>query len=183
MKKIRLSHTLLSLWERGDVDGAVATYFHLDRPTTTAMDDGKEIHEQIAEHVQTYNTFPEWFFNHPLKIPETEKEVVVSYNELFDLKGYFDCYESTDEILFEYKTGVQDSLTWARSYQIPLYFLIAELAGIPIKTAYLIHHNQHTKTTDFVIVHNTPDKVEKARNFIDSLGPDIYNYFEQEGLL
>lgn len=183
MKKLRLSHTLLSLWEKGDIDAVVDAYFHVDRPSTKQMDDGKKIHEEIASHIQTYNTFPEWFFTYPLKMPECEKEVVVSYNELFDLKGYFDCYDCVDETLFEYKTGVQDSLAWARTYQIPMYFLIAEIAKIPVEKALLIRHDQYIKDTDFVIVHNTPNKILRARNFIDSLGPEIYQYFEDNGLL
>lgn len=173
----------MSLWERGMVDDAVSAYFHMDKTTTKQMEDGKKLHELIATHIQAYNSFPDFFFKYPLKIPEVEKEVVVSYNELFDLKAFFDCYDGTQELLFEYKTGVQDSLTWARTYQIPLYFLIAELAGIKVSSAFLVRHNQYKKETDFVIVHNTPDKVEMARNYVDSIGPEIYAYFKQEGFI
>ena len=183
MKKIRLSHTLLSLWERGDYNAAVETYFHLDREITPQMKDGRRIHEEIADHIQKYNIFPEWFFDHRLHVPEVEKELVVPYNEWFDLKCFIDCYDSVPQDIFEYKTGVSDSLTWARTYQLPLYFLISELAGMHVNRGFLIHHNQYKKETDFVIVHNTEGKRDKARNFIDSVGPEIYTFFEKEGLV
>ena len=51
MKKIRLSFTLLSLWDRGDVDGAVDTYFHLDHFVTPAMINGRKVHEQIEQEI------------------------------------------------------------------------------------------------------------------------------------
>lgn len=180
---MRLSYTLLYLWDRGLVDDAVSTYFHLDKETTPQMEAGKKLHEEIAEHVTMYNTFPDWFANHELKMPETEKEVIVEYNEMFDLKCYMDLYDSVTNTLFEYKSGVSDSLSWARTWQIPIYFLIAELANIKVDSAYLIHHDQYKKETDWCVVHNNKTKRDMARNIIDSLGPDIYYYFEKEGLL
>lgn len=181
MNKIRLSYTLLSLWERGDIEGAVDTYFHLDRPTTEAMENGKKVHKEIEEHINKYNAFPEWFFNYELKLPETEKIVVANYNELFDLKGIFDCLDVVDKTLFEFKTGNSDSLEWARTWQLPLYFLLAELNKIDIEKAILIRNNG--KESDFVVVHNSKRLRDKARNIIDSIGPDIYEYFTKEGLI
>jgi hypothetical protein len=181
MKKIRLSHTLMSLWERGDYSDAVSTYFHLDRPITQPMRDGRRIHEEIEDHINKTGQFPEWFFNYPLVDPEAEKVVTVSYNELFDVKGLFDCIDG--KTMFEFKTGRSDSLTWARTYQIPLYFLIAELAGIDVDKCFLIRWNQYEKKRDFCIVHNSEAIREKARNFVDSVGPEIHRYFEQEGLI
>lgn len=181
MNKLRLSYTLLSLWYRGDVDAAVQTYFHMERPITEQMEEGKEIHNQIAEHIEKKGQFPDWFFPVELENPEPEKEVVVSYNEYFDLKCYMDCLDNG--ILYEYKTGVTDSLEWARSDQLPLYFLIAELGGLTVVSGYLIHYNQYLKEVDFAIVHNTQSKRDRARELIDSAGPEIYEYFVTEGLI
>ena len=116
-----------------------------------------------------------------LMIPEAEKKVVTQYNELFDLSAVFDCIDSPN--LFEFKTGVQPAIQWARKDQIPLYFLAAELEGIEIDKAYIIHYNQHSDTKDFVVIWNTPDKVEKAKNIIDSYAPEIHAFFQREGLL
>lgn len=181
MKKIRLSYSLLSLWERGDINGAIDTYFHIDRPSTEAMDNGKRVHKEIEEHIKVYNAFPDWFFNYPLKLPETEKEVVVSYNELFDIKGVFDCVDTVSGTLFEFKTGNSDSLEWARTWQLPIYFLLAELNKMDIEKALLIRHNG--KQSDYCVVHNSQRLRDKARNIIDSIGPEIHDYFTKEGLI
>jgi hypothetical protein len=166
----------------GDYQGAVDLYFHADKPTSRQMQDGKDIHEQIANHIKETNNLPTFLnFNYTLMIPEPEKSVVVTYNELCDLKAVFDCLD--EPTLFEWKTGVSDSLEWARTFQIPMYFLIAELAKIKIDKAYLVRYNQYTKESDYSIVHNTPKQIEEARNVIDSVVYPIHKYFSEVGYI
>ena len=183
IKKIRLSWTLLNLWDRGDIDRAVQAYFHIGGSITPQMKEGKELHEKIAKYIDAHKAFPEWFFNYDLKSPETEKEVIVSYNKYFNLKGFFDCYDSATKTLFEFKTGKTDSLTWARSGQVPLYFLLGELAGLEIERAILIRYNQYIKETDFCIIHNSKKLRDGARNLIDSVGIEIHSFFLDNNLL
>ena len=181
LKKLRLSYSLISLWERGDIQGAVDTYFHIDRGSNEAMDNGKKVHKEIEEHINTHNSFPNWFFNYDLNIPETEKEVIVSYNELFDIKGVFDCLDVLNRTLFEFKTGNSDSLEWARTWQIPIYFLIAEIDKIDIDKAILIRNNG--TESDFCVIHNSQRLRDEARNVIDSTGYNIWKYFDDQGLI
>jgi hypothetical protein len=144
------------------------------------MTHGLETHKKIEEHINKTNTFPEWFFNYPLTLPETEKQVVVSYNEMFDLKGVFDCFDSVDKTIFEFKTGGADSLEWARTWQLPIYFLIAQIGGLDVSKAILIRNNG---VSDFCVVHNSKRLRDRASNIIDSLGYEIREYFLNEGLL
>jgi len=181
MKKLRLSYSLLNTWDRGDVDGAVATYLHLARPTSRQINEGREIHEKIQKHIDTEGEFPDWFFNWKLGSPETEKELVVNYNEMFDLKCYIDCYD--EGVVFEHKTGVSDSLTWTRTWQLPITFLICELAGVECNLGILVHYNQYNEKTDYTVMHNSKIQRDYARNIIDSTGPEIREYFLQKGLI
>ena len=183
IKKLRLSWSLCNLWHRGEIDNAVQAYFHIDRPITRQMKEGKELHDKVGQYIQRHTAFPKWFFDYKLETPESEKEVVVSYNEYFDLKGYFDCYDSTTKTLFEFKTGKTDSLTWSRSWQIPIYFLLGELKGLEIQSAFLIRYNQYIKETDFCIVHNSKELRDSARNFIDSNAVEIREFFLINGLI
>ena len=181
MKKMRLSNSLIQSWMRGNPDEVIATYFHLDRPKSQALIDGIRIHEEIEEHINKYNSFPDYLFDGALSMPECEKKIIVPYNEMFDLSGVFDCIDG--KTLYEFKTGVQSSLTWIGKDQIPLYFLIAELAQMDLDKVYLLHYNQHTGEKDFAMMWNSPELVEKGRNIVDSYGPEIYAFFESEGLL
>lgn len=181
MKKLRLSYSLLSYWDRGDIQGAVNCYFHVNNIGNAAMENGKRVHEELADHITKYNSFPEWFFNYPIQLPECEKAVTVPFNEMIDLKGVFDCLDLASSTLFEFKTGTSDSLSWARTWQIPLYFLIAEIAKIEIEKAILIRNDG--KKSDFVVVHNTQRLRDRARNIVESLSPEIWEYFNNEGLI
>ena len=165
----------------GDTDRAVRTYFHLDTQPTRQMIDGREIHEEIAEHIKKTGQFPEWFFNYSLLNPEPEKEVVVSYNDIFDLKCIIDCLDTP--LMFEYKTGVTDSLGWTRTDQLPFYFLVCELADIKVDSAFLIRYNQYIKKSDYAVVHNHKGLRDHARELIDSVGTEIYSFFESEGFI
>lgn len=150
-------------------------------PSNKAMDSGREIHESIRQHVATTGKLPSYLFSQELHKPEPEKEIIVPYNEQFDLKVIIDCLDTPTG--YEWKTGVSDALTWARTAQIPLYMLACELAGIPVEKFYLVRWNQHNKTRDWAMVWNTPDKIETARNWIDSIAPEIFEYFNANGLI
>lgn len=183
--KLRLSYSLLSQWAKGDVDGAIQTYFHIDRKVNKYMADGRRIHKEIQNSIVANNNFPEWFYDirtfGEFKSPENEKEIIVSYNDLFDIKILIDTYD--DGVGFEYKTGVYDSLTWSRAAQIPMYFLVCKIAGIPIDKFYLMRWNQYTKEKDFVIIWNSEKLHDYARNYIDSYSTEIYEHFLNEGLI
>lgn len=182
MRRIRLSFSLLSLWKQGKIDQAVESYFHIPSSfQTPAMDAGLAIHQEIAEHVKTHNSFPNYLPCFSLNSPITEKKVVTKFNDLFELSGQFDLIDG--ETLYEYKTGVTDSMEWAQSGQLSFYFYLCSLVGLPVKTGILIHYNQHLKEHDFTIVHNGPGHIESAINEIETIGPEIHHYFTEQGLV
>lgn len=182
MKRIRLSHSLIQAFERGNMQEVIDCYFHLNKKSNPAMDAGRALHAEIAESITNYNSLPDYMdFKATFLTPKTEHEVTVPYNEICDIKGVFDCLDEPN--LYEWKTGVSDSLEWARTGQIPLYFLICELAGIDVNLAYLVRHNQHAHETDYAIIHNSQKLRDKARNVVDSVAWDIHQYFLDQGLL
>ena len=116
-----------------------------------------------------------------LKNPVPDHEVIVSYNELFDLKGIYDCLD--EDTVHEFKTGVMTSSEYANADQIPFYFLLDELTEGRLNQAYLIHYNQYLKKNDFVKIWKSNRLIEKARNLIESIGPEIWMFFNQQGLI
>lgn len=156
-------------------------YFHVGGMSTPQIEYGIKFHQDMADHIEKYNSFPDWFFGKDLKLPHCEKEVVVDYNELFSIKAVFDCWDIPN--LYEFKTGKQPSSDWCRTFQLPLYFLVADLAGIEVDRAFVIRYDQYHDNTDYSVVYNSKRKLEEARNLIDSAGPEIYTFFEEQGLL
>ena len=180
-KKIRLSFSLLNLWSMGKTDQAVSTYFHLDTQKSPQMIAGSEFHKKMSRYILKNKAFPEWFSRLKLTNPVPDREIIVKYNEMFDLKSLYDCLDVGD--LHEFKTGISDSLDYAGELQIPFYFLTAKIASIPIEKAYITHYNQYEKTSDFTIIWNSERMIEKAVNLIQTLGPEIYEFFLKEGLI
>ena len=179
--KLRLSYSLIYQWSRGEVDKAIQTYFHMQQEDNKYMNDGRKIHKEIQDHIMSKKKMPDWFFRYRFDNPEVEKSVIVPYNDLFDIKILLDTYDSGTG--FEYKTGNNDSLVWSRTAQIPIYFLVCNLAKIPLEKVYLMRWNQYNNTKDFVMIWNTKSAEEHARNWIDSYGTEIYEHFKSEGLI
>lgn len=179
--KLRLSYSLLQTWQRGETDRAIAMYHRLMTPSTPQMEEGKEIHREISQHILTFKRLPDYMPQIQLKNPVPDHEVIVSYNELFDLKGIYDCLD--EDTVHEFKTGVMTSSEYANADQIPFYFLLDELTEGRLNQAYLIHYNQYLKKNDFVKIWKSNRLIEKARNLIESIGPEIWMFFNQQGLI
>lgn len=179
--KLRISYSLLSAWERGRPDEVVNTYFHINNVKTPQLEYGEKFHEDMKDHITKMNSFPDWFFDFKLTVPEPEKKIIVPYNELFDISAQLDLIDMGT--IYEYKTGVQSSGDWSRKNQLDIYFLACELAKIKVDKAFLLHWNQYDKSKDYTLIWNSPKKVENARNWIDSVAPEIHSFFHAQGLI
>lgn len=173
--KLRVSYSLLTLWNNGRWEDAVKMYLHQKTPKTQAMKDGLRLHIEWGKEIKKTNLLKLENSKFEFKKPALEKKVVVSYSDRYDISGTFDCLDG--DLLWEFKSGVANSLQYVNNNQLPLYFLIAELAGIKIKKANLIHYNQHISKVDTAILWNSPRVIKEAKNFIDSLAPEIEAHF------
>ena len=184
-KKFRLSHSLLNLWASGETDRAIETYFRINQSQDPKMMEGRRLHEEWATKINKDKTLTLGLTTLTFTAPITEfggnGELNKPYNDLWDIGGRFDCIDSP--VLYEFKSGVKNGLDYAGEYQLPFYFLLAELAEIKIERAILLHYNQYLHKSDLVIVHNSREQVNKARNWVDSLAPDIFKYFTDTGLI
>jgi len=121
--------------------------------------------------------------------PKTQVKLEVDYLDRFQLVGVMDALdliqegEDGDKILYEFKTGTTSSLEYADGHQIKMYFFIAGLKGIPIKTSRVIRYNQYKDEADITIFHNTETQRLDAENYIQTLGSEIYFEFEKQGII
>jgi hypothetical protein len=182
MNKLRVSYTMLAAAEKGLWQEVSDMLFKVQRPVTKAMEEGREIHKEIEDYITKYNMFPEWLFQGAILLPKTEEKVVVEFNDQFDVSGVFDCVDEADHTLYEFKTGTQNSVDWSRTHQIPMYFMLLEHLKRPVEKAILIHWNQHTKKKDWVVIHNSPAQIEKAKNYVETYGGEILAHLQREGL-
>lgn len=181
--KIRLSYSLLNMWDRGEVDKAIESYFRIEREEfieNKYLVRGKNFHNYVEKYIKSNKKFPKEIGSFELLNPKPEKVVTVNYNKYFDLKIIIDCLDGSN--IYEYKTGSRGSLYWTTTMQLPMYFFVCDVAGIKIDKAFLVHRNTETKETDWTMLWNTK-KYEGVTNYIDTIGSDIYQNFKSMGLI
>lgn len=181
-KRLRASFSLLQAWEKNDIDGAISLYKHEKTFTNAGMDLGRKWHKKWEAEINKNKSVTIGKTTFEFKNPKCEFKKYVPYADYCDLSVVLDCIDGLN--LYEWKTGASTgSLEYATKEQIPIYFLACELLKLPVKTAYVVHYNQEIKEADITIVHNTPFKRALARNYIDSLAPELYMEFEKRNLL
>lgn len=175
MTKLRLSFTLLTLWNNGRWTDAVKMYRHEPTEKSQAMIEGLAMHEKWEREINKSKRLKLKGHSFNFTNPQCERKMVVGYNDRWDLSGTFDVLDGGT--IYEFKSGKMNSLEYVNGYQLPFYFLIAKRANIPVEKAILVHYNQHIDKYDTSMLWNSTKQIEKAENFIDSLAPEIETYF------
>ena len=179
--KLRLSYSLLNAWSRGKTDEAVSLYLREDLPSSPALLYGKDFHKKVQKIIDKKKEITLANTHFKFNKPETEKKIIVNYSDLFDLKVIIDCIDTPE--IYDWKSGVVNSLEYSNSYQFPLYFLACNLTGINVERGFMVHYNQYEKKADFTIIWNGQTQIERATNYIETLAPEIYEYFNKHGVL
>jgi hypothetical protein len=181
--RLRLSYTLLNLWRQGRFDDALIYYFKMARVVSPAMEAGLKFDEYLNNYILEHDSYPIEWGGDKLTEPQVQVKWEYEYSEHFDLVGVLDAWDGTT--IYENKTGSsKDSADYANDFQIPIYFILAKAKGVAIDKAIIKHYNQHLSENQFdqSIVYNTPKEIERGRNFIETIGGEIYHYFEENNL-
>lgn len=181
MDKVRVSYTLLKLWQQGRIDDAIIYYFKMAKMTNKYMEEGIKWDKLVNESVTAHNALPIEFGGDKLQSPTAQVKWVAEYNEQFDLVGVADVIDG--KTLYEIKTGSsKDSADYSIDFQIGMYLVLARLKEVEIEKAMILHYDQNAKTLDKTLIWNSKEERARANNYIDSIAPDIYEYFKQNKL-
>ena len=177
--KLRVSYTLLSLWRGGQYEKAVQFYLKKLQITSKAMEEGKKWDKFVGDYSMKNMKLPDEFGGDDLINPQVQLKIEVPFNEMCDVVGIFDVL--TDDTLYEIKTGnAKDSADYAQDFQVSMYLMLLEEK---VDKAYIVHYDQYRQEHDRSLVWNTEQERERGRNFVESLAPEIFSYFEKEGIL
>lgn len=180
-KTLRLSYTLLNLWESNQINEAIAYYQHKSTLFTEAIQDGR-IYDQVwQEEIDTKKELHIGRTVIKFKAPKTQVKVEVDWLDRFQIVGVYDILDL--DVLYELKSGVTSSLEYSDSPQVKMYFFIAGLKGIPIKTSRIIRYNQYKDEADITIFHNSKQQIEEAENYCQTLGGEIWEHFNKIGII
>ena len=169
------------MWRQGRYEDAINYYFKLATITNKAMEDGKRWDAYVNEFAVANKQMPPEFGDTPLTSPRAQEKLFIEYNDQFDLVGVPDVLD--DPVLYEIKTGSsKDSADYANDFQISLYFLLCDTHYPSVDRAYIKHYNQYSEVLDETLIWKTDRELARARNFIDSIGPDLILYWDKYNL-
>jgi hypothetical protein len=176
--KIRASYSFLHEWRQGHINQALLQYFHVPTPTPYNYINGKKWDTYATDYIAKHSTLPPEWGGTVLDDPVPQLKTLVPYNELSTITGVYDVYEKKG-VITELKSGHSyNARQYANTMQIPLYFLIAHLAKIPVEKLIVKRYNPKTDKCDSVIIYPSDRMLRKASNYLDSMIPEIYQYFE-----
>lgn len=182
MNKIRLSYSLLSYWKQGRHEDVFDTYLRLNTHTTPAMKRGIEFDEMVKVYAKTYKSLPPELGGVKLTNPQPALKIVQPYNDMFDLSAEIDVYDSPT--IYEIKNSTaRDSGDYANDFQVSMYFLLCDLAGLESRSAVIFRYDPTKKEFDTSIVHKSDRRLKDIKNIIDECGVPIYKYLEDRGVV
>ena len=180
MNKLRVSFSILKLWQQGRIEDCVNSYFKLKQLTNPYMEEGKKWDTKVNEHVLKNSCLPQEFGGETLKLPKVQEKWEMDF-EGYTLVGVPDIVD--EPTLLEIKTGgSKDSGDYAMDFQIGIYLLLGELLNKNLEKALILHYNQFTKELDRTLIWNTPFERERAKNYILTLSPEIMTFFTEKDL-
>ncbi|MCX7911142.1 MAG: CRISPR-associated protein Cas4 [Endomicrobia bacterium] len=172
--KIRLSYSILKLWEQSRLDDLTNLVLGKEIEKNTDMIRGDSFDKFVADYVGKEKTLPEDLGGLKLNNPVCQLKIEVPYNELADLVGVYDIYD--EPIIYEIKSSKNPSNEWLNDYQLDFYLLLAEMKGLKVEKAILYRHDYLNKTYDKAILYNNKRSIKEVKNRIDSLLPEIHQF-------
>ena len=190
MKKVRLSYSLLDKWMRGQKEEALNLYLHLSTFTNKAIERGREFDKMCEEYIIKNKALPNELGGETLINPMVKVKTILPYNEMFDLSYEMDMVDSP--YIYEFKCSqAQSSAEFADTLQIPFYFMVSQIAEDEpsvklfenIVGAWIYRFDPIYKTYDTTYIWKSESKILQVIKAIDTHGPEIYKFFENEVIL
>jgi len=181
MKRIRLSYSMLSAAKRGDFETVRNMFLRKEMPRTQEQIDGLEYHKRWEDTINKIKAVKIGLGEYIFNTPKCEQKLEVDYGDDFTLVGVLDVLDGSR--IYEFKTGTQDVFSYAASYQLPIYFLLAKLKGIEVNEGWIIHYNQYEERGEMAVVRNSPLAIDEASNYVDTLGGMVKSYLQNLKLI
>jgi hypothetical protein len=184
----RASFSVLRLWEVGKYEEACQLYFHIPREMSNYVKEGIKYHKEWNNETLENKALPKVFGGLVCTdlLPEEKLTAKLDGIDWLEVVGVIDCLVSYDKgdtwDIIEYKTGVTNSQSYARTKQIGVYAILAIMNGRVAKRGIVMHFNQYTGKSDTSYVWITPKIIEETINWIVTISAEMKKYIEDNDL-
>ena len=176
MNKLRLSHSIMSLWHKGEYADAIEAMKGNWRAPNQYMKAGIEFHEQWEKEIEATGKMPAVFGGGQMKDPKTEVKIVRDINDWLVVSGVIDAVDLPRG--FEWKTGRSNASSYANGFQHKVYKVLEPR----LKLMEFRAHNQYTGENTVELVHLTDKTFDDGLEWIITIACDIRATIEQMGL-
>lgn len=179
MNKLRLSYSLLRLWEQKRFDEVCAYVTKTgEQLTGDAIEQGNAWDQIVQESLKATNKLPKEFGGLELKNALCQEKRVIDI-EGFSLVAKPDVVTLEDNKLFEIKTGKFTSGEYSNTMQVPIYLMVFDT----VKSGTILHYDQAINEMDWFLIHKTDKLMEEAKNYVLKNGNEIKSYLEGQGII
>lgn len=179
MNKLRLSYTLLRLWEQGKKDDVCAYVTKTSEELTgDAIEQGKAWDQIVAESIKQTGKLPKEFGGLELKDAFCQEKKVIELED-FAIVAKPDIISFTGEDVYEIKTGKFTSGDYANTMQVPIYLFVFDTS----KKGIILHYDQAIDQMDWFMIHKTDQLMNEAKDYILKNGNEIKEYLTAQGVI
>lgn len=173
--KLRLSHSIMWLWHKGDYQDAIDAIHGKWREPNQYMIDGLKYHKEWEAEIKDTGKMPAIFGGLELKNPKTEIKIEKQILDWLTLVGVLDLLDLP--VGYDWKTGSGTAADSARGFQHKVYKVL-----VPEMTRFEYHaYNQYTNTKTVEICHLTQKTYDDGLEWIITIACDIRATLEQMG--
>lgn len=153
---------------------AIQMYFKMAELDTPAVRAGREFHEKWDKEIKETKCLPKLFGAKKLNNFESEKFASRELDKWLILNGKVDLYDIDEKTIYDWKTGVVGSESYANSKQSGIYQIL-----IPEAKKFVFYcYNQYNKKVEMSIRHLTKKTLKESLEWVSSLAGEMYNYLE-----
>lgn len=184
--KLRISYSLLLMWEQGLVDDCVRYYFKLPTEKKAWQTTGIDWHEKWEKYILKNKKLPEEFGGGGLKNPQCEIKMEIQGSEFgkeydwLEMVGVLDCLD--EPTIHEFKSGKSPIGRYESSYQTVMYALMAEKRGHEVDRGIIHHYDGVAKEYETSMIWLTQKRKDDTLDKILTAGFEIKTYFDKENL-
>ena len=179
---IRVSYSILSAWESGDIDRAIAPYTGVEIEPNDAMEFGKKMHGIWERYGKKHKAIPKIFGGRKLEAPEVELATkrVRKLTDWCVISGVLDVKDGTTGI--DWKTGKATASDYTNSKQSEVYQVLYP----ELKRFEFYCKNQHIHHTDknhitVGIVYLNRKTLEDGLNWILTMAAELREFLINNG--
>lgn len=185
MTTVKLSHTTLSAWAKGNYEDAVAYYLGKGVPSTPQMELGSLKHDEWAKHIEQHKTIPDELGGGTLVDPIVEQFYGTAVPFTDDIQiyliGRFDCVDNG--IVYDWKCGQSLPSSHTNGHQLGYYQTILKANDVEVHEGRFVCFNPITKQHKVGVQYLTDKTLDAALEHIMTFGGELINYLQTQKLL